>query len=99
MLLRFVRAFVKAKKECNAIYSDMLIQLRFLHEEGSKLKAFSLSAGSSLEIIRAAEIEIALEANILDLQTLPSSAARTTKLRAKASQLGNSVDTIGRDKR
>lgn len=98
-ILQSVRGIVKAAVERTTSYTDKLTQLRLLFDVGRKVKAASLSTGTSQERSRVAESENALEAEELELRTLPGLVAENVMLRTKARWLGGFVETLGREGR
>lgn len=77
----------EATDECNASHTNKLAQLRFLFEEGRKVKVLFSFADLPLHRISFAELEIALEAKDLEFQILHGLAAESVTLCTEATQL------------
>lgn len=96
-VLRPVCLIVKAGDESNSKHTDTLTKLHLLFEEGRKVAAPALHAGSSRDQNRILDREIALETKELELQTFLGLAAKNAKLRSETSRLRNSVKMLSRD--
>lgn len=95
-VLRSIRKIVKAADESHAKHLNTLTKLRLLFEEGWKVAAPASQAGSADDHSRIAELESALEARELELQTLHGLAKKNATLRADVGRLKKSVSTLNR---
>lgn len=94
-----IRDIVKAADERNAGHADTSTQFQLLCEEERNLKAVLSLAGPSQERLRVADLESVFEAKEPELQTLLGIASDNITLRAEASRLSASAETLGREKR
>lgn len=85
-VLQSTQRIVKAADEQNAGHADTLRQLRQLFEEGHEVKAVPSLNGPPQAGLRVADLESAIKAKQLEVQTLPGSAAENLTSRAKSSQ-------------
>lgn len=98
-VLRSIRGIAKLTDERNAGHASTMTQLRLLLRNGRKVKVVLSTAGSMRKRHRFADLESVIEAKGLELQSSSDFASERSTLRADASSLMGSIETLGRKKR
>lgn len=98
-VFRSIQGIDKTADGRNTGLADTLTLLRLLFEDRRKAEAVSSLTGPSQEGLWAAKLERALEEEHMKLKTLHGIASQKPPLRAEASLLRASVETLGHERR